>query len=95
MPFSKGQSGNPQGRPKKGETLTDLLREKIEAPKTAKEKHTRKELIIERLITLAEGGDLAALKYVFDRIDGRPKESIELTDGAIDTRLREIMGYDK
>jgi len=95
MPFTKGQSGNPQGRPKKGETLTDLLREKIEATKTAKEKQTRKELIIERLITLAEGGDLAAVRYVFDRIDGRPKESIELTDGAIDTKLREIMGYDK
>ena len=95
MPFTKGQSGNPQGRPKKGETLTDLLREKIEAPKTGKEKQTRKELIIERLITLAEGGDLAAVRYVFDRIDGRPKESIEFTDGAIDTRLREIMGYDK
>jgi ribosomal protein L17 len=95
MPFSKGKSGNPQGRPKKGETLTDLLREKIEVPKTAKEKLTRKERIIEQLITLAEGGDLAALRYVFDRIDGRPKESIELTDGAIDTRLREIMSYDQ
>ena len=95
MPFSKGKSGNPQGRPKKGETLTDLLREKIEVPKTAKEKLTRKERIIEQLITLAEGGDLAALRYVFDRIDGRPKESIELTDGAIDTRLREIMSHDQ
>jgi len=95
MPFSKGQSGNPQGRPKKGETLTDLLREKIEVPKTAKEKLTRKERIIEQLITLAEGGDLAALKYLFDRIDGRPKESIELTDGAVDTRLREIMSHDQ
>jgi len=95
MPFSKGKSGNPQGRPKKGETLTDLLREKIEVPKTAKEKLTRKERIIEQLITLAEGGDLAALKYVFDRIDGRPKESIELTDGAIDTKLREIMSHDQ
>jgi ribosomal protein L17 len=95
MPFTKGQSGNPQGRPKKGETLTDLLREKIEAPKTSKEKHTRKDMIIEKLITLAEAGDLTALKYVFDRIDGRPKESIELTDGATDTRLKEIMSYDK
>jgi len=94
MPFAKGKSGNPQGRPKKGETLTDLLREKIETTKTAKEKLTRKEKIIEKLIALAEGGDLSALKYLFDRIDGRPKESIELTDGAVDTRLKEIMSYD-
>lgn len=95
MPFSKGKSGNPQGRPKKGETLTDLLREKIETTKTAKGKLTRKDKIIEKLIALAEGGDLSALKYLFDRIDGRPKESIELTDGAVDTRLREIMSYDE
>ena len=32
-----------------------------------------------------------AIKYVMDRVDGRPTESIELTDGAIDQRLREIM----
>jgi len=95
MPFAKGKSGNPKGRPKKGETLTDLLREKIETPKTVREKLTRKEKIIEKLIALAEGGDLSALKYLFDRIDGRPKESIELTDGAIDTRLREIMSHDE
>jgi ribosomal protein L17 len=95
MPFNKGKSGNPQGRPKKGETLTDLLREKIETTKTAKDKLTRKERIIEKLIVLAEGGDLSALKYLFDRIDGRPKESIELTDGAVDAKLREIMNSGK
>jgi ribosomal protein L17 len=95
MPYKKGQSGNPRGRPKKGETMTDLLREKVEIPKTAAAKLTRKEKIIEKLITLAEAGDLSALKYLFDRLDGRPKESIELTDSEIDTRLREIMNSGK
>jgi hypothetical protein len=95
MPFSKGKSGNPQGRQKKGETLTDLLREKIETKRDAKDKLTRKELIIEKLIVMAEGGDLSALKYLFDRIDGRPKESIELTNGAVDAKLREIMNNGK
>jgi ribosomal protein L17 len=91
MPFKPGKSGNPKGRPRKGETLTNLLREKIETPKTPRERLTRKEKIIEKLIALAEAGDLAALKYLFDRLDGRPTESIELTDGVIDQRLREIM----
>ncbi|MDR0474926.1 MAG: DUF5681 domain-containing protein [Treponema sp.] len=91
MPFKQGKSGNPKGRPKKGETLTDLLREKIETPKTPREKLTRKEKITEKLIALAEAGDLSAIKYMFDRLDGRPIESIELTDGAIDQRLKEIM----
>ena len=91
MPFSKGKSGNPQGRPKKGQALTDLLREKIETKKTNREKLTRKEKIIEKLITLAEGGDIAALKYLFDRLDERPTETVEMTDGAVDQKLREIM----
>jgi len=91
MPFEKGKSGNSAGRPKKGETLTDLLREKLEAPKTTKGKITRKERIVEKLIVMAESGDLSALKYLIDRCDGRPKESLELTDGAIDQKLREIM----
>ena len=93
MKFQKGQSGNPKGRPKKGETMTDLLREKLDIPKTSREKMPRKEKVIEKLILLAEAGDLSALKYVFDRVDGRPKESVELTDG-IDIRLKEIMSND-
>jgi ribosomal protein L17 len=91
-PFEKDDPRiNRRGRPKKGETLTDLLREKIETTKTAKEKLTRKERIVEKLIALAEGGDFSALRYLFDRLDGKPKESIEMTDGAVDQRLREIM----
>ena len=91
MPFKQGKSGNPKGRPKKGETMTDLIREKLELPKTTREKLTRKEKIIEKLFILAEAGDLSAIKYLMDRVDGRPTESIELSDGAVDTRLREIM----
>lgn len=90
MKYQKGISGNPRGRPKRGETLTDLLREKIEVPKSPREKLIRKEKLIERLITLAEGGDLAALKYIFDRIDGLPRQSIEL-DAAVDAKLMAIM----
>ena len=91
MPFKKGKSGNPRGRPRKGETLTDLLREKLETTKTTRDKLTRKEKITEKLLSLAESGDLAALKYIFDRVDGRPTESIELGSAALDVRLREIM----
>ena len=93
MKFQKGQSGNPKGRPKKGETMTDLLRKKLDIPKTSREKLTRKEKIIEKLLILAEAGDLSALKYVFDRIDGKPMTSIELTDGTVDAKLREIMSH--
>ena len=67
--WEPGQSGNPAGRPKKGMALTDILAAKVD-----------KEAIAERLIELAmERGDITALKYIYDRIDGRPKETIEQT----------------
>jgi hypothetical protein len=93
-PFEKGDPRiNRKGRPKKGAALTDILNNKLDmVHKTGK---IKREAIAEKLIEAALNGDLAALKYVFDRVDGRPKESIELTDGAIDTRLREIMSNGK
>jgi hypothetical protein len=67
MKWKPGQSGNPAGRPPKGEALTDILKEKVD-----------KHAIAEKLIEVAmDKGDLAALKYIYDRIDGRPKETID------------------
>ena len=87
-PFQKGVSGNPKGRPPKGAALTEILNSKLDAVKGGK---LRREIIAEKLLELAESGDFYALKYVFDRTDGRPKESVELSGGAIDAKLREIL----
>jgi len=58
---------NPKGGPKKEDAITHILKEKID-----------KEAIAEKLIEIAmEKEDLAALKYIFDRVDGRPKETVE------------------
>jgi hypothetical protein len=49
-----------------GEALTDILRQKID-----------KDAVAAKLIEIAmEKGDLVALKYIFDRLDGRPVETI-------------------
>ena len=60
---------NRNGRPPKGETLTDALRAKVD-----------KDAIAARLVEIAmEKGDIAALKYIYDRIDGRPVETVNQT----------------
>ena len=65
MPWEKGQSGNPKGRAPKGQTLTDALRN-----------HIDKEEIAALLTELAKGGDIGALKYIYDRLDGKPTETV-------------------
>ena len=62
--FALGNQGGP-GRPPKGESLTDALRESVN-------KHD----LAEKLKQLAMKGDVVALKYIYDRIDGKPVETI-------------------
>jgi len=69
MPFKPGESGNPAGRPKKGEALTEILRNVVD-----------KELLAQKLMEKVEDGDLNAIKYVYDRVDGKPKETVEQTN---------------
>jgi len=71
---------NRNGRPKKGECLTDILKAQgdLKDIETPSGKMARKEAVAMKLWKLALDGDVTALKYLYDRIDGRPKESIDL-----------------
>jgi hypothetical protein len=91
MPFVKGKSGNYKGRPKKGETLTDLL-VKYGSMKAGEGRERYRDKIVAGLYELAleKGKDyasvrLAAIKYIFDRIDGKPVETsrVEVNGGDI------------
>jgi hypothetical protein len=74
--WKPGVSGNPNGRPPKGQALTDVLREKADAQEIA-----------DQLLAMARDGDLGALKYIYDRIDGKPRESVDMSHtGHIDNR---------
>lgn len=56
---------NKKGRPKKGQAVTDLLRETVD-----------KQELVDKLIELAMKGDIQALKYAVDRMDGKPTETV-------------------
>ncbi|MDR0719172.1 MAG: hypothetical protein LBF78_06005 [Treponema sp.] len=87
----KGFALNPQcinrlGRPRKGKTLTGILQSKLQkklpyAVGGEWRNITGRDYLALRLIELAKSGDsdtaLAAIKYIIDRIDGKPVETVK------------------
>ena len=67
--YVKGSSANPKGRPRKGESLTDAL-----------QSHVDKDDLARKLLKLVNSGSLGATKYVYDRIDGKPKQLIRISN---------------
>lgn len=78
IPFKPGQSGNPGGRPKS--SMTEVLRQVVAAK--GPDGKTKREHLAEKLVALAEKGDVAALKYIFDRCDGSPPASVKIKGSA-------------
>ena len=69
--YMKGHSGNPGGRPKN--TLTTILNERmIEDVLIGDKWLTTADLIVDQAIQLALEGDMQAIKWIFERVDGRP-----------------------
>jgi hypothetical protein len=79
---------NRNGRPRKGKTLTDLLekagKDKGEDGQTNKSRLAQ-ELWIMAMTRTKDQTQLAAIKYIFDRIDGKPIETIrqQFEEGAL------------
>lgn len=80
--WKPGQTGNPNGRPPRGETLTDILRVKLRELKV-KGKGNKpieaKEALMITLLNIAMAGDLRAIQYIMDRVDGKPVQMSEIS----------------
>ena len=70
--WKKGVSGNPRRRPKKRETLTDLVRQILrKVRRTDRERRTWGELFVQGLLQSALKGNATASKLIWDRHDGK------------------------
>lgn len=93
--FKKGQSGNPNGRPKGllnwRNTIKEAAMKEIELMEKSTGKKITKtlnQIIAEKLVEKARMGDIQAIKEYGDRTDGKAHQSINLEgDLSITQRL--------
>lgn len=69
-PFKKGQSGNPDGRPPKGYSITDWFKGMLNS------KPEVKEALGNSILRKALQGDSTAQKLVWSYMDGQPKQDV-------------------
>ena len=94
-PFKKGQSGNPNGRPKKGEAWADVANELLNSKEiditmkmpNGKVKRLNLEsdrsfrhAVIVGMIKEAMNGNVQAARELADRTEGKPKQEREITN---------------
>ena len=77
-PFKKGQSGNPNGRPKKLPELDKLLADVLGEEKDGR---TAAEAILMALRAKAAKGDIRAAEVLLDRAWGKAKQQVDVTSG--------------
>jgi hypothetical protein len=89
-PFPKGQSGNPNGRPKGVPNTATRLRRILELTNQKKniangkiEEFTVAEQMDMALIKKALRGDVVAYREIIDRLEGKAKQSLEVTEKTI------------
>jgi len=74
--FKKGQTGNPNGRPRKLPELDKLLADVLGEEKDG---ITAGEAILKALRAKASKGDVRAAEVLLDRAYGKPKQTSETT----------------
>lgn len=90
-PWKEGDpSPNPSGRPKGSRNLSTILKEMLEEDVEVvidgkKERRQFQEVIIRKLLKKANDGDIRAIEQIFDRTEGKAKQTVDFT-GIVDTR---------
>ena len=77
--WKKGQSGNPNGRPKREWTWNGVLQDAVE--KSEKDGIPVKVHVAEALVQAAITGNIQAIKELMNRMDGMPQQPTDITSG--------------
>jgi hypothetical protein len=76
MPFQPGQIGNPTGTNGNTKDWAGAIKRAL-ARKGEGDYHQGLNKLADALLVKAEDGDMAALKEVGDRLDGKPAQTLE------------------
>ena len=76
--WKPGFCPNPNGRPPSGKAFSDLLRQEAEEI-DADTGLTNAQIIAKALVSLAKQGNVYAIERYADRLDGKPKQSMDIT----------------
>ena len=76
--WTKGQSGNPKGRPKKEVCITELIRTFGKTFYNEEERITYYKQMTKKLWEKAAEGDMAAINFIAERTEGKAKQQIDI-----------------
>lgn len=89
--FKEGNCANPNGRPKKGNCLTELAKAYLDKKKGKK---TNKDLFIENVYKLAMEGDVACIRLIWNYIDGMPVQNVAIDDMTKNPLMEKLERYE-
>lgn len=89
--LQKGHTANPNGRPKKGYSITEMMRSMLEAQPELREG------IAKSVAKKALQGDIAAIKAIWNYMDGMPPQEIKfdpatMSDEELNAKITAIIG---
>ena len=82
MKFGEGQPTDHGGRPRKANSITQMLREYGDTI-DSETGLTRAQRLAMTFWKMAEDGDRQVGQYIFDRLDGKPKERVEHSESHV------------
>ena len=75
--FKKGQSGNPNGRPKKLPEIDSLLAKVLGGDPNDPDAQSEAEEVLKAMLKAAKAGNVQAQTAILDRAYGKPKQAVE------------------